>query len=313
MKVITIGEILVEIMRKEVDSPLDKPDVFIGPFPSGAPAIFIDAVSRLGSQAGIVGGIGDDEFGNCLRRRLEADGVDTSGIKVGGGLSTGVAFVSYFSDGSRKFLYHMGNSAAGIIDEGDVRRDYISQGSVLHINGSSLAMGEKMRLACYKAVEYAKDEGLEVSFDPNLRTELLGVEKTREICAPVLNACDLLIPGADELQGITGVGSEKSAIEVMLEKGVKFVAVKDGSSGCRLYENSSVYVGDPFDVEEVDPTGAGDAFSAAIVVGWKEGMKTDELAKFANTVGALAVTEKGPMEGIPKRIEIDRLLETNED
>ena len=65
----TMGEILVEIMRPDVGMPLHQTGEFLGPFPSGAPAIFIDTVARLGHTAGIIGGVGQDEFGDhCLTR-----------------------------------------------------------------------------------------------------------------------------------------------------------------------------------------------------------------------------------------------------
>ena len=77
-EVVAIGELLVEIMRKRVDSPLDRADDFVGPFPSGAPAIFADQVARLGHSVAFVGAVGQDDFGKCLLDRFEADGVDAS-------------------------------------------------------------------------------------------------------------------------------------------------------------------------------------------------------------------------------------------
>ena len=88
-EIMTMGEIIVEIMRGEVDSPLDKAGIFKGPYPSGAPAIFIDTVARLGHKAAIVGGVGDDDFGKCLIDRLEGDGVDCSSIIKNDRISTG--------------------------------------------------------------------------------------------------------------------------------------------------------------------------------------------------------------------------------
>jgi len=54
----TMGELLCEVMRPEADMPLDETGIFHGPFPSGAPAIFIDTVARLEHSAGIIGGVG---------------------------------------------------------------------------------------------------------------------------------------------------------------------------------------------------------------------------------------------------------------
>ena len=309
MKVLTIGEILVEVMRKELDKPLDRPGELVGPFPSGAPAIFADAVSNLGVESGIVGVIADDEFGLCIRNRLEDDGVDLKGIKTVAEPATGVAFVSYQSDGQRSFLYHMSNSAAGTINKNDISREFFEGIDLLHINGSSLAMGKNMREVCYRGVEIAKKEGAKVSFDPNLRPELLGVEKTREICSPVIKHTDALIPGQDELKGIMNVSSVEKAVEKTLKNGTQLVAVKDGPEGCKLYKKNQTVRKAAFEFDEVDPTGAGDAFSAAIVVGWIEGMPLEKLALFANAMGGFAVTKIGPMEGIVGRKKVMRMIE----
>ena len=82
----TMGELIVEIMRPKPDMHLDQAAEFIGPFPSGAPGIFIDTIARLGSQAGIIGGVGNDDFGVCLTRRLRNDGVDCRFVSVVDGL-----------------------------------------------------------------------------------------------------------------------------------------------------------------------------------------------------------------------------------
>src|SRR5512138_2153232 len=108
----TMGEILVEVMRPRAEMPLDQPGEFLGPFPSGAPAIFIDTVARLGHPAGIIGGVGEDDFGFCVLQRLEKDGVDCRYVRRYPGYATAVAFVTYFADGSRKFLYHIDRTPA---------------------------------------------------------------------------------------------------------------------------------------------------------------------------------------------------------
>ncbi len=66
----TMGELLVEIMRPQPGLGLYNPGPFLGPYPSGAPAIFIDTVARLGHPAGMIGGVGEDDFGRGLIDRL---------------------------------------------------------------------------------------------------------------------------------------------------------------------------------------------------------------------------------------------------
>ena len=92
-KVFTIGEILVEIMASKIGQPFDQPGIWNGPYPSGAPAIFIDQVTRLGVPSGIISCVGNDGFGDINIHRLAADGVDIRGISVLPLEATGSAFV----------------------------------------------------------------------------------------------------------------------------------------------------------------------------------------------------------------------------
>ena len=104
----TVGEALCEIMRIDTDAGLDTPELFKGPYPSGAPAIFIDTAAKLGTPSGLIGTVGNDAFGACIRRRLLADGADCSLLATNAMLSTAVAFVAYTSDGDRTFIFHIG-------------------------------------------------------------------------------------------------------------------------------------------------------------------------------------------------------------
>ncbi|MDO5091604.1 MAG: PfkB family carbohydrate kinase, partial [Cardiobacteriaceae bacterium] len=105
MKILTIGEILAEIVATEKGDGFLQPQPLIGPFPSGAPAIFIDQVGKLGVPCAILSRVGDDDFGALNIQRLQQDGVDTSGIAIAKGEATGSAFVRYREDGSRRFVF----------------------------------------------------------------------------------------------------------------------------------------------------------------------------------------------------------------
>jgi sugar/nucleoside kinase (ribokinase family) len=114
-RVLTVGEVLVEIVATTKGDGFREPQPLVGPFPSGAPAIFIDQVGRLGTPAAIVSRVGDDDFGRLNLDRLAADGVDVSGIEVAKGEATGSAFVRYRPDGSRAFVYNIAHSATGTL------------------------------------------------------------------------------------------------------------------------------------------------------------------------------------------------------
>ncbi len=311
-QVMSLGELLVEVMRPVVDQPLDEPGQFVGPFPSGAPAIFIDAVARLGVACGFIGVVGNDPFGKCVLRRLKGDGVDVKHIRVVPHRTTGIAFVSYRSDGSRQFLFHLPQSAAALLSPEDVREDYLHDVRALHITGSALSISESAREACYRAVRLCKQRGAVVSFDPNIRPELLGVDTVRTLCEPVLQSCDILLPSGQEATMLTGDTDEETACYNLVARGIPIVVLKRGAQGCIVFTDQHRTQIPAYPVEEVDPTGAGDAFAGGFVVAMLRGMSVTEAARFASVIGALAVTRQGPMEGLPTLAQVEAFLSSME-
>jgi sugar/nucleoside kinase (ribokinase family) len=307
-EIITIGELLVEVMRKRRGVPFTEPADFIGPFPSGAPAIFADAAAKLGAEVGMIGSVGDDGFGELILDRLDRDGVDTTHVGRTPDRSTGVAFIAYFLDDSRSFIFHMSNSAAGLVSPADVDAAYVRDAAAAHFDGSTLQMNDSMREACYRTLDLAADHDLLVSLDPNIREELRPVERIRSLLDPVVEAADLLAPTERELRLLTGIDDEQAAATQLLERGAHIVAVKKGADGASLYTPDGRVDVPPIDVYEVDPTGAGDAFAAALVVGYREGMPVERLGRFANATAGQATTMRGPMEGLAPREEIDKII-----
>jgi len=307
-KVGCIGDLLVEIMREKLDEPLDRPGVFVGPFPSGASGIFIDAIARLGINAFFVGAVGNDDFGKLIIRRFKEDGVDTSCIKILEDYTTGVAFVTYFGDGSRKFIYHLSRAATGQIYPDDVKEEYFSSLNYLHVVGSTMSINENCRKACRKAIDIVKKAGGKISFDPNFRPELASEREIREFFDPILNLSDIVFPTREEVEVLTGKKDLKRASLEILEKGPQIVAVKKGKEGSSIFTLEEEFHIPAFEVEEVDPTGAGDCYCAGFIAGIARGLDLKEAAKLANAVGALAVTKKGPMEGAPTWSEVNEFI-----
>lgn len=307
-QIVSMGELLVEIMREKIDEPLGVKGTFVGPFASGAPAIFIDAVARLGLSCGFIGSVGRDDFGKLIVNRLKEDAVDTTYIQSLDNHTTGVAFVTYYSDGTRRFIYHISQAASGRISEAQLDRDYLSGINYLHLMGSTLSINDSWRRLCYRAVEIVKNSGGKISFDPNLRPELLPVEKIREICQPILSSCEIILPSGEEVRMLTGIEDIDRACRSLLECGPEIVALKLGEEGSCIYTREDKLKVPSFPVNEVDPTGAGDCFDAAFIVGLLKGWSIKRVANFANAVGALAVGKRGPMEGAPYLREVEKML-----
>ena len=301
-EIITLGELLVEIMRPQKDIPHGiEGEIYKGPFPSGAPAIFIDSAARISTSfnisTGFIGVVGNDEFGYSIITKLKEDGVNISKIRIDNSKTTGIAFNQYNSDGSRKFIFAAG--AAGETTPDDIEEDYFNDIKALHIMGSSLSISETSREACYKAIRVAKNKNpnVTISFDPNLRPEMLDLETIIEISRPVLESTTILLPSGQEAEMLAGVKNPEKASKKLLNQGIKIVVLKEGKNGCTIYSSELTDgINLPgFKVDETDPTGAGDSFDGAFLVGYLAGWELKMVGRLANAVGALKVTNFGPI------------------
>jgi sugar/nucleoside kinase (ribokinase family) len=304
---ITVGEVLVEIMRPVPGQPLDCPGDFLGPFASGAPAIFAVAAARLGMRVGLVGCVGDDAFGRLLRTSLEAEGVNIAQMQTAPRHTTGTAFVSYAPDGRREFVFHLRHAAAGALDPERIDPAYFAGVRWLHLSGSSVALSADSRAACRRALDLTLAAGGRLSLDPNLRPELMPLAEAREALAPYLRAASLLTPTSEEARALTGAAGDDQAV-ALLSGPKRVIALKRGAEGCTLFAGRQRHDGPGFAVDEIDPTGAGDCFSAACLVGLEAGWPLAQVARFASAAGALAVTRQGPMEGAPTLPQVEALL-----
>lgn len=305
-----MGEMIVEIMRAQEDMPLDKPGLFKGPYPSGAPAIFIDTVARLGHSAGILGGVGKDDFGKCLLERLKEDGVDCSQVLESETCATGAAFVTYFSDGSRKFIFHMGNTPAA--DPKMPEASVLDGVKYFHIMGCSLAAKKEFGQEILKTMRLAKSMGAKISFDPNIRKELLSDESSFDMVKEVVANTSIFLPGVEELLMITNKETIEEAVECCFENpNMEILALKRGSKGCKVYTREEVMEMGVYPIEAVDATGAGDSFDGAFISGLLEGKPVREILKMASAAGALNTAAFGPMEGRINQKTIQSMIDAN--
>lgn len=306
-KIITIGEIVVEIMAVEPGNGFTSAIPLVGPFASGAPAIFIDQVARFGQPCGIVSAVGNDDFGVLNVERLRSDGADVSAIGVHPTAATGSAFVRYRPDGNRDFIYNIRHSACSAIGLTPEAEALIDGADHLHIMGSALFF-DGIVAAIFEATRRIKAKGGTVSFDPNIRKEMLDLPGMRDALAHALENTDLFMPSGAEMFLFTKATEERAAVAELLDRGIKAVVVKRGADGASHFDRTGEVSAPAFKVEEVDPTGAGDSFSAAFVTCWLRGMEPAKALTIANATGARAVSVKGPMEGTSTMAEIETFL-----
>ncbi|MGQ9907265.1 MAG: sugar kinase [Candidatus Flexifilum sp.] len=313
---LTFGEALVEIMRTDVDQPLDRPGPFVGPYPSGAPFIFTVQAARLGARAACVGAVGGDAFGRFLLDSFAADGLDTSIIRVIPDHATGVAFIAYARDGSRDFVYHLRHAAAGHIGPQSLQREMFTGLKCLHLTGSSLSMHEDAYQLGLQALAWAQEAGARISFDPNLRPQLIDLKQAASRFAPFIDASDVILLTQEELTALTGHGAEADgAVALIGGKAGRIVVVHAGDQGSRVYQMGlcglEAVSAAPFPVRAIDPTGAGDCFDAGFLVRWLAGADPVDAARYANACGALACTEKGPMAGAKSAAEVEAFMQAH--
>ncbi|WP_131114205.1 tagatose kinase [Lichenihabitans psoromatis] len=306
--VVTIGEIVVEIMALDRGFGFGEPLRLSGPYPSGAPAIFIDQVARLGQPCAIVSCVGDDDFGRMNRARLATDGVDVSAIAIDPEAATGSAFVRYRPDGARDFVFNIKHSACGLIALTDAGRRVMAGCDHLHVMGSSL-FAPAIVAATEAAIETVKERGGTVSFDPNVRKEMLDLPGMREAFGRVLAKTDLFLPSGPELFLFADAADEMEAAQAILTGGVSCIVVKQGADGARCHVAGRVIDQPAFTAREIDPTGAGDCFGATFVTAWLRGWPLERALALAAASGARAVERQGPMEGVSTLDDLERLVE----
>ena len=293
--IVIMGEMIVEIMRDREDAPLHEAGVFKGPYPSGAPAICIDTAARLGSRTAIIGGVGQDDFGKCLLNRLNYDGVDTSRVIESKEASTGCAFVTYFSDGSRKFIFHMGNTPAvqaKAPEEGTLDARY------MHIMGCSLMAEKVFAQEILKTMRMLRNGGTAIAFDPNIRKELYTDDSFNAVIQEVMENTSVFLPGVEELLLVTGASDVETGVRRCFEyENMEIVCLKNGSKGSRIYTRDGMTEVGVYKVKQADATGAGDCFDGAFLAGLCQGRSIEEAAKMGAAAGALNAAAFGPMEG----------------
>jgi fructokinase len=315
---IVLGELLVEVMRAEKGVPHTAVgEIYRAPFPSGAPAIFASSAARMGKKYGLkvgyIGVTGNDDFGQVIIDKLAADGVDISQIRKSSN-HTGAAFVQYNLDGSRRFIFMAG--AAGETGPDDVKAAYFTDVQAIHVMGSALAISPNSRDAVYKMLDLAlkANPNCEVSFDPNLRPEMLGIDKILQIIKPVMQVATIILPSGEEAETIANTKGADAACKKLFTDGprVKMVILKQGKDGATAYikekDGTIQKISAPsYAVTEVDATGAGDSFGGAFMAEYLNHVPPRDALQFANAVGALKVTHFGPIPN-HSRADVESLM-----
>jgi fructokinase len=312
--VLALGELLIDFVPTESGVSLAEAGAFVKA-PGGAPANVAVGLARLGVSSGFLGKVGDDEFGHYLAQTLAEEGVDTAGLRFSPEARTMLAFVSLRADGEREFVFYRHPSADMLLRREEIDRGQIQAAKVLHFGSISL-IDEPARSATLAALEMARDHGLLISYDPNLRLALWeSPEAARQGMWLGWQYAHLAKVSREELSFLSGDGDLEAGARRMWTEQMRLLVITDGEAGCHYATAAGWGTVAGYEVNAVDTTGAGDAFVAGLLTGlleneaaWEKEAELQRVLRFANACGALATTRRGAIPALPTRAEALALI-----
>jgi 2-dehydro-3-deoxygluconokinase len=289
--VITLGEALVAF-APTAPVTLDRAEALV-PRVGGAELNFAIGVRRLGVPSAWVGRLGADPLGTLALCTLEREGVDTRWVARDRERPTGIYFREWLADGDRRPYYYRAGSAATALCADDWPAELEGVGW-LHVSGITLALGEGPRALVERAVEWARERAIPISFDPNYRAALWSVDDARDPLRAVAAACDVLTTSDEEAELLFGSPDPRTCIARAHDLGIETVVVKRGADGALGSTPRELIEQPPHPAAEaVDPVGAGDGFDAALVASLLSGAPLARALELAGHVGARAVEALG--------------------
>ncbi|MFZ5354407.1 MAG: PfkB family carbohydrate kinase [Bacillota bacterium] len=316
--VTALGEILIDFTPAGLS---ENGSVCFEQNPGGAPANVLAAVSKLGGSAAFIGKVGRDNFGLFLQNVLKENQIDCSGLRFDDEVNTTLAFVHLDEKGERSFSFYRKPGADMTLRNEEVDFEVIRSSRVFHFGSLSMT-SEPSKSATLKALEYARNSGCIISYDPNLRPALWNsMEAARHTMVSVLEHVDILKISEDELEFIVGSSSmEAAARKLYNQYDIKVLLVTRGEKGC-YYRTKEItgYVPAYTDIKVIDSTGAGDAFLGGFLYKLLSGKykpealtkaAMDELVSFANAAGALCTAKKGAIPAMPALEQVNELMKS---
>ena len=313
-KVLLLGEPMALLMAEQ-EGKLENVEHFQRAM-SGAEVNVAIGLTRLGHETEYVTRLGDDPFGYYIKNELQRNGIGIKNIVFDPVYRTGIQLKNKVTDGSDPYApYYRKESAASKISREDVERIDLSDIQLVHVTGIPPALSQSAREATEYLMERARDKGIFITFDPNLRPALWENE---EVMKKVLNHLaaytDLVLPGIAECRILTGKDTKEEAAEFYHSLGVETVIIKDGSNGAYLSQRktgkSETRTQIPgFHVEKVvDTVGAGDGFAVGVLSGILEGKSIEESVLRGNAIGAIQVMHRGDNEGLPVMETLEQFM-----
>ncbi|HJQ04412.1 MAG TPA: carbohydrate kinase family protein [Nocardioides sp.] len=240
--------------------------------PAGTAGGTAVVLAKLGAVARSIGAVGDDPMGTTLLGLLADTGVDTSGLARVAGVQTSASVLPVNGDGERPAWHCIGANGAATIDPTSIDgADHVHLGGPEFLGDTALAL-----------LQAAHDAGATTSVDMLAPGEPMWLD----VIAPLLPHVDQFLPNDEQLLGLTGAATLEDAAAVLLERGVGCVAVTAGSRGAFVATTEGGSWVPAYEIDLVDTTGCGDAFSAGFLLGRALGRGHEDAARLGNATAA---------------------------
>lgn len=314
--VTALGELLVDFTMNGVSgqgNPLFEAN------PGGAPCNVLSMLQRLGKQTAFLGKVGRDSFGEMLKKTVQEQGIDISGLVMDEEVPTTLAFVHTALDGDRSFSFYRSPGADMMLKKKEIEISFLQDTRIFHFGSLSMT-DEGIEATTKMAVETAKKAGAFLSFDPNLRPPLWkSLDIAKEKIAYGISQCDILKISDDEILFFTGASDIDEGVAKIQEKfHTPLIFATMGKEGSRAYYHDSRVICEPFiNRNTVETTGAGDTFMACVLNGvldyGMEGLTEQRLygmLEFANAAASLITTKKGALKVMPEEKEVQDFIQS---
>ena len=304
-KILCIGEALIDMICTDKGMALSDGEHFLKKA-GGAPMNVAAAIGALGGSVAVAAKVGDDPFGQHLIEVLNGFNVDTRHVIKDPHHFTTFAFVSLMENGERDFYFNRG--ADGQLSVEETESIHLQSFGIAHFGSATGFLPGPLQAAYHKMFYKALNENLYVSFDPNYRELLLGNNKEEFILRSweFMGKAQFFKVSDEEAFLLTGQSSIEEAASVFIERTNAVFAITCGQEGTLLGFEGKTFLVPSIAIEQVDTTGAGDAFVGALLFQLSKYSKNDihsfgakewnGLFSNANKAGARTCEYMGAME-----------------
>jgi len=267
------------------------------------------AVKKLGHPSGYITKIGKDILAEKIQKNWEKEGINTSNIFIDNAHQTGIYFAIFQPNGEHNFVYKRVNSASANFSIEDAKKVSLDQIKVFHLSSISQAISKSCLEASFYLMRKCKAMDIKISYDLNYRNALWSKDYFNSIAWHTIKHFTNLVCLTVEEAELIGLKEEPEKIaQIILNEGPEYVAVKLGKKGCVFGSSDGIERCRTFNIKTIETTGAGDASTAAIIVGLLENMKNKQIVYFANAVASMVCKAIGSTEGQPTREEVEKFM-----